>query len=306
MALRGEGSWMRRLPNGKQISALGFGCSSIWAKASYPDAEAARMLETALAEGINHLDTSPSYGEGIGERRLADFLKGRDVSKLIVSTKVGTNLLDGQIVRGFNPEMMQASFDASMKRLGLDHVDILYLHGPAVGDLNDETFRFFERLKAQGRITWSGVNSFDNDVLDALVPTPIDAVMLQYNATDLSATGQIDALDAAGKIVISGTALGRVKYRLSAFIPRNRATLWYLARMLRHEPGFMFRARRLERDLTATGKPATEAAIQFVTAHPKIVSNLFGTSRVAHLTENARAGHGVLDEAHWRLLARRA
>lgn len=295
--------WLRRLPNGKPISALGFGCSSIWAKPFFDEAEAQRILAAGVEAGVNHLDTGPSYGPGHGERRLGAFLKGRDPSGLVLTTKVGSNFLDGKVVRGFTRELMERSFEESMKRLGLDHVDILYLHGPGIADLNDETFAFFDRLKAAGRITYSGVNSFTPAVLDAVAATPVDAVMLQYNATDLSAAPQIDRLAAAGKIVMSGTALGRAKFAFSTFLPRSRAHAWYLARMLRHEPSFLWRGPKLARRLTATGKTATEAAIQFVTGHPKIVSNLFGTSKVRHMVENARAGHGTLTDEQWTSLS---
>lgn len=296
-------TWVRELPNGKQISALGFGCASVWAKSFFEDVKAREIFETAIEEGVNHFDTGPSYGLGLAEQRLGKFLRGKDVSKLILATKVGSNLLDGKVVRGFSAPLMERSLAESMTRLGVDHVDVLYLHGPQIADLNDEVFRFFEALKSSGRITYSAVNSFIPEVLDAVSHSPIDAVMLQYNVTDLSAEPQIDRLHAAGKIVMSGTALGRAKFAFSTFLPRSRAHAWYLARMMRYGTDFLWRGRKLAQRLSATGKPATEAAIQFAVGHPKILSNLFGTSSVAHAIANARAGHGSLTDEQWRCLA---
>ena len=295
--------WFRHLPNGKPISALGFGCASVFARPFFDEAEAQAILAAAVEEGVNHFDTGPSYGPAHGERRLGIFLKGRDPSKLVVATKVGSNVLDGQVVRSFTSELMERSLNESMKRLCVDHVDFLYLHGPQISDLSDEVFAFFDRMKAAGRISYSAVNSFDPPVLDAVAALPIDAVMLQYNATDLSAEPQIDRLHEAGKIVMSGTALGRAKFALSTFLPRNRAHAWYMARMLRYRPDFLWRGPGLARRLSATGKPAVEAALQFVTGHPKILSNLFGTSSVRHMVENARAGHGALTKEQWESLA---
>lgn len=295
--------WLRALPNGKLVSALGFGCSSIWAKPFFSEDLASRILAAAVEEGINHFDTGASYAVGNGERRLGHFLKDRDPTRFVLATKVGTNNLDGQIVRGFSVDLMQRSFDQSMARLGLEYVDILYLHGPTPDALNDDVFRFFERLKAEGRIGYSGVNSFDLPVLDAVVDTPIDAVMLQYNVSDLSAAKAIDRLDAGGKLVMSGTALGRAKFTPGAFWPRDRAHLWYLLRILRHEPSALWRGPLLRRRLKATGKPPATAAIQFVIDHPKIVSNLFGTSSLDHMLKNARAGHGHLGAEQWARLA---
>lgn len=292
-----EPDWLRTLPSGKPISALGFGCASLWAKPEYDDGQALAILEALVEEGVNHFDTSPSYGAGHGERRLGQFLRGRDVSSLVISTKVGTNLVEGAVVRGFTTELMERSFADSLDRLGLDKVDILYLHGPAASDLalGGPVFDFLERQKSLGRAVYSGINSFEPALLDRVVDMPIDAVMLQYNVGDFRNAEQAARLHDAGKIVISGTVLARAKFDLATFIPRDRNSLWYLLRMLRNEPRFLFNGIRLARRLAATGKDPVEAAIQFATANPHILSHLFGTTKVAHARANARAGHGAID-----------
>lgn len=296
--------WMRSLPNGKRISALGFGCSSVWASPDYDEARAQDLLEVLVAEGVNHFDTSPSYGLGIGERRLGAFLAGRDRSGLVISTKVGSNLVDGELKRSFSPELMEESFVRSLDRLGIEHVDILYLHGPSVDDLGAPVFDFFERQKVAGRITYSGVNSFDCSVLGKLAETPIDAAMLQYNVGDFRNLAQLEALARAGKVVISGTAMARAKYDLRTFMPSDRTKLWYLLRLLRSEPAALWTGWRLARRMARTGRSPHQAAIQFVTGQPLIVSSLFGTSSVSHARANAEAGHGMLDPAAWQKLAR--
>jgi aryl-alcohol dehydrogenase-like predicted oxidoreductase len=293
----------RRLPDGKAISPLGFGCASIWARPSFDGGEAARILDAAFDHGINHLDTAPSYGLGHGESRLGGRLRKVDPSRLVISTKVGTNLVDGAVVRSFARAVMRRSFEASLRRLGVEHVDILYLHGPSAADLNDEVLGFFEELKGAGLITYSGVNSFDPAVLRRAIEVPVDSVMLQYNVADTRLASVLDALDAAGKFVISATALGRAVFNPATFLPADRVRAWYLARMLRRDPGALLRGRRVARDLAATGKPASDAAIQFVVGQPKILSSLFGTTKVAHLVANVRAAGGRLTESQWASLA---
>lgn len=285
--------WWRTLPNGKAISALGFGCASVWASPGFTDWRA--VFAAARAGEVNYFDTSPSYGPEHGEERLGELISGLNRDDLVISSKTGTNSIDGRVVRSFDPAIMQVSFDRSMIRLGLDHLDILYLHGPAPRDLNAEIFGFFDRLKAAGRITYSGVNSFDRDTLKAVINSPIDAVMLQFNIDDQSCADLIDALCEAGKIVISGTALARAKFRLSSFIPRDRASAWYLARMLRRNPAFIWEGARLRRRMALIAQPPETTAIQFVTGHPGITSTLFGTRNAAHAESNARAGHGYLN-----------
>lgn len=288
--------WYRRLPCGKPISALGFGCSSVWAKPAFSGHKAREVLDAAEEAGINHFDTSPSYGEGLAEQRLGEWLKGRDPQALVLSTKVGSNLVDGKIVRGFDLDLIRRTFDSSMARLGLDRVDILYLHGPSVADLDDGIFRFFDDLKSAGRITYSGVNSFDGPVLEKCAATPIDAVMLQYNVADFRLAPEMARLHAAGKIVISGTALARAQFDLRTFMPRSFKSAWYLARMMRSNRAFAAEGRRLSQRLAKAGRDPYETAIQFVTAQPEILSNLFGSTSVEHVKANALAARNPIDE----------
>lgn len=278
------------------MSALGFGCSSVWAMPAFPIEDARAIFDGLLAEGVNHFDTSPSYGHGEGEKRLGAFLKSTVGKELVIATKVGSNLVDGKIVRGFSRQAIQRSFEESLARLGVGHVDILYLHGPAISDLSADVLDFFDTLKVRGAITYSGVNSFDNAVLDHVATLPIDAVMLQYNVGDFRNAEAMQRLHDAGKIVFSGTSLARAKFDLSTFLPRDRASVWYLLRMLRHDPGFLWSGVRLARRLKQVGGDPTDIALRFVTANPLLTSSLFGTSRLDHALANARGGRGSLSE----------
>lgn len=275
----------RRLPDGTPISVLGFGCSSRWSQPSFPEGEALAILDAAVANGITHFDTAPSYA--LGEQRLGLFLRRHGANGLVLSTKVGTEAGDHR--RSFDPTRMQASFEASLARLGVASVDILYLHGPAAADLNPTTFCFFDALKAAGKIRYSGVNSFDPAVVEACVATPIDAVMLQYSVADRRFDRSIDELAAAGKIVIAGTILAQGIFDLKTFVPRDRAGLWYLLRAAKNDPLFAFRGRALAQRLRRTGLDAHEAAVRFAVSNPAITSSLFGTRSEGHLVANARA-----------------
>ncbi|HEY4134462.1 MAG TPA: aldo/keto reductase [Alphaproteobacteria bacterium] len=282
------GATRRSLPDGKAISALGFGCSSLWAKPSFDAEEAQAILETAERAGINHFDTGPSYGDG--ERRLGRFLQARDLSRLVVSTKVGTHPLpDGGMSRSFDPGDIRRSFDESLRRLGVDRVDILYLHGPSAADLSLPVLQFFDEEKRRGRIAYSGVNSFDPAVLEATLATPIDAVMLQYSAVDLRCEPLIERLHGRGKTVIAGTILGQSVYDLRTFLPTSAKALWYLARALKNDPLFALKGRRFAQRAAKLALPPQDAAIRFAVNHPLLTSCLFGTTRAAHVTANMAA-----------------
>jgi aryl-alcohol dehydrogenase-like predicted oxidoreductase len=293
---------MRALPDGREISALGFGCSSLWASPGYDESQAQAMLDALVLEGVNHFDTGPSYGAGVGERRLGDFIARRGMSDLVIATKVGTNLIDGVIHRGFAANDMARSFDDSLKRLRTDRVDLLYLHGPSLVDLTSESLDFLQDQKARGRVSWVGVNSFDPRVLERLVDLPIDAVMLQYNVGDFRNAAALDRLQRAGKMVFSGTALARARFAWRSYLPRDRAGLWYLARLLKDDPFAPLRALSLARRMRQAGKPLAEVAAQFVVSDQRVLSSLFGTSRIDHARANARAGHERLDPEIWKAL----
>lgn len=281
---------VRLLPDGSPISALGFGCSSRWSQPSFPEDAALAILDAAVANGITHFDTAPSYA--LGEARLGRFLRQNGTNGLVISTKVGTEAGDHR--RSFDPERMRRSFEASLTRLGVPRVDILYLHGPAASDLNAATFGFFDALKAAGKIRYSGVNSFDPAVVEACVATPIDAVMLQYSVADRRFDRSIDRLAAAGKIVIAGTILAQGIFDLRTFVPRDRASLWYLLRAAKNDPLFIWRGRALARKLRRTGLGAHEAAVRFAVSNPAITSSLFGTRSEGHLIANARAARQIM------------
>jgi D-threo-aldose 1-dehydrogenase len=290
--------FFRKLPDGRNISAVGFGCSSLWASDSLSAELAHQLLDVATQGGINHFDTGPSYGNGEGERRLGKFLTLTEVEKYIVSTKVGTCFDNhGRQYKDFSMQGMEKSFAKSLDRLRTPYVDILYLHGPKVHDLNEEVFRFFENEKARGRIKWSGVNSFNAKVLRACVASPIDAVMLQYSIGDVSAEQLLPELAAASKIIISGTSLAQSIFSAKTFLPHNKKQTWYLLRALKNNPMFWWQGLELARKIKITNRPGFSAALGFVVGNKHIQSSLFGTTSIEHMRQNISAARNPLPES---------
>lgn len=279
---------MRRLLNGKPISALGFGCSSLWAKPRFHADAAHEILLAADASGINHFDTSPSYGDG--EVRLARFLKGRDLGRYVISTKVGTHQrTDHSLWRSFEIGDMKRSFDASLSRLGVDKVDVLYLHGPALENLSRPVLDFLLEQKAQGRASYIGINSFDPPVVQAALSLPLDAVMLQYSVADLRFERLIRQLHEQGKMVMAGTILGQSIFDAKTFIPTNLNSLWYFLRAFKNGPAFPFKGMALARKMRRLDMTPHEAALRFAVGHPLLTSCLFGTTRASHVVANTAA-----------------
>jgi aryl-alcohol dehydrogenase-like predicted oxidoreductase len=281
----------RRLGStGLRVSELGFGCASWWGKAAFDERQAAALVHEAIAGGVSLFDTGAAYSEGQAEPRLGRALKGRDTSDLIIATKVGTWFEGGRIVRDMSPVAVVASAERSLLRLGLDRLDILQLHGPAVAELTDDLLTALTELKTRGLVRAVGVNSFDPEVIaHAITLTPIDVVMVDYNVLRPEREALIGRARAWGKGVLAGMPLAMghtrpIMARLKA--PRD---LWYAARgVVRHGEEMRLGARfRFLHDLE--GFTGAQAALGFVLENPDVSAAVFGTTRIAHLRENLAA-----------------
>lgn len=143
------------LNDGNVIPQLGFGVFQV------PDDEVTPVVTAALEAGYRSIDTAAVYGneEGTG-RAIRDFGLPRD--EIYVTTKLWN------ADQGFDSTLR--AFDTSMKKLGLDYVDLYLIHWPvAQADRYIDTFRAFQALKSQGRIKSIGVSNFTVAHLERLI-----------------------------------------------------------------------------------------------------------------------------------------
>src|SRR5712692_5500891 len=132
---------------GLRVGPLGFGAAPMANLGrAVPEKESGGAVEAAWQMGVRYFDVAPHYGLGLGERRLGAGLAGHPREELIVSTKVGRILVpveapDGVLddegfavpathvrVRDYSSDGIRRSLEASLERLGLDRVDILFVH----------------------------------------------------------------------------------------------------------------------------------------------------------------------------------
>lgn len=288
----------RSLPNGKPISILGFGAAAVWSKPQFTDQDARKILQVAYDHGVNYFDTAPSYGWGIAERRLGSFLKDVPHENLVLSTKVGT-VRDQSGRRGtdYSAIGMERSFSESLSRLGIERVDILYLHGATNELFKDETYRFFEREKERGRIDYSGVNSFQPEIVNRMIDSPIDCVMLQMNINDIRVLPLLNRLKQNRKTIVAGTILAQGITNMKTFLPTNINRVWYLIRALKNDPFFISRGRKLRKILDQHGLTGPADSLRFVVSDPRVTTGLFGTSSVHHVIQNIEAAGDLLSES---------
>jgi D-threo-aldose 1-dehydrogenase len=197
-----------------QISRLGFGSAplgGLFRETSTADATAA--VEAAFAAGLCHFDVAPQYGGGLAERRLGAALSGFARQDYVVSTKIGkivhlsatepalaTGAPAHQIEYDYSYNGVRRSLDSSLERLGLERVDVVFIHdvnrkyhGDRVHERLDEALsgacRALVELRDQGVIGAFGPATKDVDIAQAFVEqADIDCLMLPARCTLLDQT----------------------------------------------------------------------------------------------------------------------
>ena len=188
----------RQAGDGIDLSRIGFGGAPLGDLRRAPsDSDARTLLDAAWDRGIRYFDTAPMYGNGLSERRIGDFLRDKPRDEYVLSSKVGRMLVPDRAhaleASGGDPRAMpfryvfDYSYDAvmrshemSLQRLGLERIDILYLHDLgrfAQGDNHEATLRqaleggvkALQELKAAGTIRAIGAGVNEWPILDTLM-----------------------------------------------------------------------------------------------------------------------------------------
>jgi aryl-alcohol dehydrogenase-like predicted oxidoreductase len=166
-----------------QVSAVGLGLmsmSGIYGNAN--DEESIGVIHHALDRGINHLDSSDMYGWGHNETLLGRALKGRR-EKAIVATKFGqTKGADGKQGVDGRPEYVVQACEASLKRLGIDVIDLYYQHRVDPSVPIEDTVGAMKRLLEQGKVRALGLSeAHPNTIRRAHKVHPLAAVQNEYS-----------------------------------------------------------------------------------------------------------------------------
>ncbi|MFJ8044139.1 aldo/keto reductase [Kitasatospora sp. NPDC096147] len=292
-----------------KVSELSFGAAGIGNLfTAITDRDAAETLAAAWAGGIRSYDTAPHYGLGLSERRLGEALRQHPRAEYTVSTKVGRLLepvadpvgddlsaggfavpATHRRVWDFSADGVRRSLEASLTRLGLDRVDIVYLHDPDdhAEQALTEAYPALERLRAEGVVGAIGVGMNQSALPARFVrETDLDVVLLAGRYTLLDRTGLADLLPEAERRGVSIVAGGVFNSGLLAN-PRPGASYDYQAA----PEEVLRRALRLQEVCARHGVPLRAAAARFPLGHPAVASVLLGL-RTADQTRDALAQYG--------------
>lgn len=306
--------------------ALGFGAAplgNLYTRVT--DAQAEQTLAAAWDVGIRYFDTAPFYGTGLSEQRVGRALSRYPRDEFMLSTKVGRLLvhdtavpevqngyvggLPFRIEYDYSADGARRSIEASLSRLGLDRIDIVYIHDVAQDAHGEDWLRQYASaangamralsdLRGEGVIrAWGlGVNRVE-PCLMALRDADPDVFLLagRYTLLDTSALGElIPACEAKGvRLVIGGP--------YNSGLLAGGTTFEYA----QASADMLEKTRQLTEQCERYGIPLKAAALQFCKAPPPVAYVIAGSRSASELRENWALMHTPIPQEFWAELKRR-
>jgi len=264
------------------------------------------IARRAFDLGVTHFDLANNYGpppgsseETFGKLFKQDFHPYRD--ELIISTKAGYDMWPGPYGEWGSRKYLLASLDASLKRMGLDYVDIFYSHRPDPDTPLEETMGALDSAVRQGKALYIGISSYSPEMTREAarilreMGTPCLIHQPSYNMFDrwIEEEGLLDALssEGIGCIVFSPLAQGQLTQRYLDGIPSDaRASkterVWLTPDEVKEN---LPKVKQLNELAQQRGQSLAQMAIAWTLRNPVVTSSLIGASSVKQLEDNLAA-----------------
>ena len=151
-----------------KASRIGLGTWAIggWLWGGTDESESILTIHRAFDAGITLIDTAPVYGFGVSEEIVGKALKGLDRNRVVVATKAGLEWADNKVHRNSTPERIRAEVEDSLRRLGVDVIDLFQIHWPDPKVPREETAGEIQRLIEEGKIRAAGVSNYSPQDMD--------------------------------------------------------------------------------------------------------------------------------------------
>ena len=262
------------------------------------------MLRRAFDLGITHFDLANNYGppygsaeETFGQILKKDFLPYRD--ELIISTKAGWDMWPGPYGNLGSRKNLLASLDQSLKRMGLEYVDIFYHHRPDPDTPMEESMGALDTAVRSGRALYAGISAYNakqtaqavkilRDLgTQCLIHQPKYSMFVRDPEQ-----GLFDVLEkeGVGSIVFSPLAQGLLSDRYLKGIPSDsRAARDFFLKKKDIGEATLAKVRALNEIAGQRGQTLAEMAVAWVLRDPRVTSALVGTSKVSQVDDNVAA-----------------
>jgi aryl-alcohol dehydrogenase-like predicted oxidoreductase len=287
---------------GLQVSTLGLGCMGMSQGYGQTDDDASlATLHRARELGVTFWDTAQSYGAGHNERLLARALKGhRD--EVTLATKFGIVRDAGGVRLEARPEQVRSYCEASLARLGTDHIDLYYLHRVDPQVPVEETVGAMAELVTQGMVRYLGISECDAGQLErAAAVHPLSAIQLEWSLWWREP--EDDVVPAARRLgigLVAFSPLGR-GFLAAKVVPGDLADDDYRRRDARFEGQNLARnaavASEMRRLATERAITPAQLALAWLLSQGDDVVARPGTKRAPRLEENAAAADVGLSQA---------
>ncbi|MEU8789179.1 aldo/keto reductase [Streptomyces sp. NPDC048643] len=292
---------------GVQVSSLALGAMNFGRIGRTTQDEATALVDAALEGGVNLVDTADMYGDGESEEMVGKAIAGRR-DDIVLATKAGLPMGDEPNHRGSSRRWLVKELDNSLRRLGVDHVDLYQIHRWDPETADEETLSALTDLQRAGKIRYFGSSTFpahrvvqaqwaarehrlsryvteqpSYSILQRGVEAHVLPVAEEYGLGVLVwsplASGWLSGAVRAGRdITTSRSAVMPQRFDLS--VPSNRARLDAVE--------------RLAAVADEAGLTLIQLALGFVTAHPAVTSALVGPRTTDHLHAQLAAADTVL------------
>jgi aryl-alcohol dehydrogenase-like predicted oxidoreductase len=298
------------------LGAMTYG-SKRWREWVLEEPESRPFIQRALELGINFFDTADMYSQGVSEeilgRALKDFGPPRD--QVVIATKVFSPMGDHPNQRGLSRKHILHSIDASLKRLGVDHVDLYQIHRFDPETPIEETLQALDDVVRSGKALYLGASSMFAwqfakmlNTADALGLTRFVSMQNHYNLIYREEEREMNPLcrdEGVGLIPWSPLARGFLagNRRREDFGATLRArTDEYAQRMYYDDSDFAV-VERVSEIASKRGVSNAQVALAWLLAQPGVTSPIIGASRMEHLDDAVAALRVHLDEAELKALA---
>ena len=297
-----------------EVSAIGFGCWAIggeyWGE-DITDERSTAAVHAALDGGITLFDTAPLYGEGHADEVLVRALGARK-HDVVIATKVGVRFGgEGHARSDLRPAHLVSDTEASLKRLGLETIDLLQVHWPCEGETPlDDTVAALDRLQEAGHIRHWGLCNYDTPSLRraaalggiATLQTPFNLLRREAEGQLLPACLELGLGVLAYEPLCRGLLSGR--FRSPPTFPdsdlRSRDDR-FAGPLFRRSQAFID---GLNRTAAKLGVPTAALAVAWVARRPGVTCALVGMKGPEQVAANLQAARLLRAERIWPVVER--
>ncbi len=291
--------------SGIEITEIGFGTNYIGGHNLYENVdeeEGIRLVQRVVDVGITFIDTADIYGMGRSEELVGKALEGR-WDQVVLATKGGI-MFDGKTRTGISndPAYLRKALEASLKRLGRDHVDLYYIHRWDEKTPPEASFGALMRFKEEGLIRAAGVSNFELPQIEAALKAgPVDALQSRYNILQREVEPEILPFCREHRISFipwGPLAYGLLggKYERGYRLPEND----WRHRSEAFDPGVFEKNLDVVDALKTMAEKknvtTSQLAIRWLLAKPAVASVIAGAKRIDQLEQNTQADAVELSE----------